>query len=218
MCLVDADLQPVRQVVDTYMAQGERYANRRTSLSSYFDAGFDWIFDEQVLHYSTQGREKSYQLVAEAILRSVASGGSRPKVKEAPKKEPAADKKQPPSQIHSTESLVDQLKAALLDQYGSAKGAFDALSNADGIVGKKEWKRAVLRLLPKLSAQDSKSLRKSLAKRLPKKTDVEAFVRFFNSSVDGAQEVKEEGPESQNQSSLAKLPDEVPEVRTDNLR
>ena len=218
MCLVDADLQPVRQVVDTYMAQGERCANRRTSLSSYFDAGFEWIFHEQVLQYSTQGREKSYQLVAEAILRAVASGGSRPKVKAAPKKEPAADKKQPPSQIHSTESLVDQLKAALLDQYGSAKDAFDALSNADGIVGKKEWKRAVLRLLPKLTVQDNKSLRKSLAKRLPKKTDVEAFVRFFNSTTSDTQEMKAEESESQNHSSLAKLPDEVPEVRTDNLR
>ena len=32
--------------------------------------------------------EKSYQLVAEAILRAVTSGGSRPKVKAAPKKEP----------------------------------------------------------------------------------------------------------------------------------
>ena len=106
----------------------------------------------------------------------------------------------------------------MLDQYGSAKDAFDALGNADGIVGKKEWKRAVLRLLPKLSAQDSKSLRKSLAKQLPKKTDVEAFVRFFNSSADGTQGADEEQSESQNQSSLAKLPDEVPEVCTGNLR
>ena len=57
----------------------------------------------------------------------------------------------------------------------------------------------------------------TLVKRLPKKTDVEAFVRFFTSSADGAQEAKEEKSESQNQSWLAKLPDEVPEVRTDNL-
>ena len=191
--LVDADLQPARQVVDGYIAQG-----------------WNWLFDEQCLHYSTQGREKSYELVAEAILRAVASCGSRAKVKAAPKQEPAG-KKDRKANVHSVESSVDQLKAALLEEFGSAKEAFAVLSNGNQVVGKKEWKHAVSRLLPLLSVQESKSVRK----QLPKKVNIDAFVRFFNDDGDGSEEAAaDEETQTQDKASLAKLPDEVPEVRT----
>ena len=39
------DLQPVRPVVDAYMAQG-----------------YQWLFDEQVIQYNAQGRDKSYEV------------------------------------------------------------------------------------------------------------------------------------------------------------
>ncbi len=79
------------------------------------------------------------------------------------------------------------------------------------MVGKKEWKHAVSRLLPLLSVQESKSVRK----QLPKKVNVDAFVRFFNDDGDGSEEAAaDEESQTQDKASLAKLPDEVPEVRT----
>ena len=61
VCVVDTDKQPARSVVDGYMEKGMR-----------------WLFDEQTLSYSTQGREHFYKLLTAAISRAVAQCAAGP--------------------------------------------------------------------------------------------------------------------------------------------
>ena len=63
ICVVDTDKQPVRQVVDGYMEQVRQTTSlhlARAAVTLSFAQGFGWIFDEQVISYSTQSREHSY--------------------------------------------------------------------------------------------------------------------------------------------------------------
>ena len=79
------------------------------------------------------------------------------------------------SVIHADQNntLVDTFKEALLSKYGSSGKAFNSL-NKNGLVSKKEWKKALTRLMPELTVPQSKSLRK----QLPKNVKLEGFIAF----------------------------------------
>ena len=97
------------------------------------------------------------------------------------------------------------LKKALLSVYGSPQGAFEALSNSEGIMGRKEWKKAVKKT--KLSDHFSGIELKGLRSRLPKLITLSAFCGF----VDGSP-VQGEATEGTEASELAPLPPEVPSL------
>ena len=94
------------------------------------------------------------------------------------------------------------LKKSLLSVYGSAQAAFEALSSSEGIVGRKQWKKAVKKAsLDHFTGIQLKELRSGL----PKLASLSAFVCF----VDGSAAVDESG-ETTEASHLAPLPLEVP--------
>ena len=95
----------------------------------------------------------------------------------------------------------DQLRAALLAKYGSAKQAFKSF-NKDGVVSKREWKRIIKKTVMTMSMADAKLLRKGL----PKKASLREFCAF----VGGSEELEEEATTSEaTDSRFAELPSEV---------
>ena len=87
--------------------------------------------------------------------------------------------------------------------YGSAQAAFEALSSSDGIVGRKQWKKAVKKasLSDDYTGKELKELRSSL----PKLASLSAFCSFVDGSA-----VADESGETAKASHLATLPPEVP--------
>ena len=100
-------------------------------------------------------------------------------------------------------SPLASLKKALLSSYGSAQSAFQALSNSDDVVGRKEWKRGIKKagLAEDFGSKDLKALRSSL----PKITTLSAFCSFLGESP-----VQDEVTQDIESSGLAPLPPEVP--------
>ena len=96
----------------------------------------------------------------------------------------------------------DELRAALLEKYGSAKQAFRSF-NKDGAVTKREWKRIIKKTIAmKMTGEDMKLLRKGL----PKKASLREFCAF----VGGSEELEEEVATSEaTESRFAELPSEV---------
>ena len=114
-------------------------------------------------------------------------------------------------QVHDTEnagdaevasSPEDQLRAALLAKYGSAKQAFKSF-NKDGVVTKREWKRIIKKTVAMtMTGADMKLLRKGL----PKKASLQEFCAF----VGGSEDLDEEVATTETADSrFAKLPPEV---------
>ena len=91
----------------------------------------------------------------------------------------------------------------MLSVYGSAQAAFEALSSSGGVVGRKQWKKAVNKAsLDDYAVKELKELRSGL----PKLTSLSAFCSF----VDAPSAVKDESAETAEASHLAPLPPEVP--------
>ena len=93
-----------------------------------------------------------------------------------------------------------ELKAALLAKFGSAKLAHKSFCK-NGTIGKKEWRRVIRKVLPSMTVEDAKALRK----KLPKNASLAKFVEWIgeeNTSVS-------ESPSSEA-TDLADLPVEVP--------
>ena len=114
-------------------------------------------------------------------------------------------------QVHDTEkpsgaevasAPEDQLRAALIEKYGSAKQAFKSF-NKDGVVTKREWKRIIKKTIPMtMTMADVKLLRKGL----PKKASLREFCAF----VGGSEEFEAEATTSEaTDSRFAELPSEV---------
>ena len=81
------------------------------------------------------------------------------------------------------------LKKSLLSVYGSAQGAFEALSSSDGIVGRKQWKRAVKKA--SLSDHFGSIQLKELRSSLPKLASLSAFCNFVDGSAVALLSVRE---------------------------
>ena len=184
------------------------------------EKGYGYLFDEQVISHTTQGREHSNALIVEATRRAIhlaheqstptRTSSPVPAPAEAPApvpdKAPASVEAAAGVHVDKKVALVDAFKKALLSKHGSAEKAFKSMSK-NGQVSKTEWKKALLRLMPELNVLEFKSLRK----QLPKKLKTKAFIAFVNPTADM---IESEAPSvtGQARTSLADLPNEVPEI------
>ena len=131
-------------------------------------------------------------------------------------KESTPDNKQQKADVHEsdaadTDRLETQLKEKVIAVFGSARAAFDT-NYKNGVVGKKEWKRLLKKVLPSLKPVELKRLRRILPHRMASLD----FCTFIGGSQDTAasstDKVKGYKREEAESSGLASLPPEVPEV------
>ena len=115
-------------------------------------------------------------------------------------------------EVENGSALVDSFRAALLSKYGSAEEAFNSL-NKNGSVSKKEWKKALTRLMPEFTGIESKSVRKML----PKRVNVKAFIVFLD-GAEGAESPVASVKAAKPRAGLAALPHEVPEIPSSFLQ
>ena len=178
VCVIDTDKQPARFVIDGYL-----------------EAGYDFLFAEQVINYSTAYRSQALALILEAIERAT-SKYHKSSSTLIPKKAKIA------SIVHAEVADGNAhgfilLKKALLSKYGSLQEAFDAFSNAEGHFGKKEVKKLIRRMkLKKL---------KKLVKMFPTQIlSVDDFCR----TIEGSSTTQDDGSDSTKTEpfGLAKLP------------
>jgi hypothetical protein len=99
-------------------------------------------------------------------------------------------------------ALVVSFKKALLCKHGTAEKAFKSL-NRNGLVSKKEWKKALMRLMPELNVFEFKRL----AKQMPKKAKKGGFVAFLGGGTEVAESVSA-SVEDRAHDGLAALPNE----------
>ena len=139
-----------------------------------------------MIAYSTQGREHSHTLIVDAIERVHSKETETAKM---PNKA---------GRVHEeVDDLEQELRAALLSGFHSAKAAFTSF-NREGLVGKKEWKKMIRKTLPSISVSKATSLRK----RLPKKANLAQFLAWMGEERESTQETES--------ADLATLPIEVP--------
>ena len=201
-------------------------------MDAYMESGDSFLFDEQVISITTQGREHSHSLIIKAIKRAVQAAYD---IKQTVPAAEAVAEASPPNadrthglendpqmelmRIHKTASddassahskvgnapsADTRIKILLLEQHGSAASVFDALTGKDGNISKKILKKVCKRLLPSSSAEEIKALRKKLQK-LGSVSAVAAFLGAGGSSGSPAKRVT-------GDSHLAALPPEVPQL------
>jgi hypothetical protein len=196
VCVVDCDKQILRSVVDKYMESGDSF-----------------LFDEQVISVTSQAREHSYTLIIEAIKRAP--------VQAAPKRKPTAltpaftSEAQEPQlgRVHDEQDDTPQMElmTALHSKFSSPKVAFCSFSNEEGIIGKKEWRRMIKKMLPTMSQTDVKVLRK----KLPKKVSLVQFCEMMGEVKSNSSHPPAKRKSTSDMSShLAELPGEVPVLPT----
>jgi hypothetical protein len=180
-----------------------------------------YLFDEQVIAYSTQGRESSsYPRIIEAVTRAVKSAFKHKQAKATPAVQEASQPKA--DRIHETEDKGNATNAdishtestadfmvALHSKFDTAKDAFECFSNEEGTIGKKEWRHIVKKMLPVISKADAKALRK----QLPKKVSFTQFCELMDKAQPNKDKQKPAN-ESTLSSHLAHLPGEVPVLPT----
>jgi hypothetical protein len=191
VCVVDCDKQILRTVVDGYLESGDSF-----------------LFDEQVITVTSQSREHGYTVIVEAIKRAVQAAFNRKQTALIPT--PTADAQQL-DRVHDEQDGTPQMElmAALFSNFSSAEAAFEAFSNDEGIIGKKEWRRIVKKTLPALSHVDAKVLRKQLPKKV-------SLVQFFEMMGEAKPKSHPSASKSTSNlpSHLAELPGEVPVLPT----
>jgi hypothetical protein len=194
------------------------------------ESGDSFLFDEQVISMTSQGREHSYSLIIEAIKRAVRASfnckQTRPTQAPAPEPAPALEPapasaavlsasfmddtpQQVEDRVHGAEEDAPDpqsnlvLLTALRIKFSTADAAYSAFSK-HGTIGKKEWRRMIRKTLPRMTIEDAKQL---IKKGLPKKLSRGQFVEWMG-------EEDKKGPMSQTPteeaSNLAGLPIEVP--------
>ena len=197
-------------------------------MDAYMESGDSFLFDEQVISITTQGREHSHSLIIKAIKRAVQAAYD---IKQTVPAAEAVAEASPPNADHTTDPQMElmrihkiasddassahskvanapsadaRIKILLLEQYGSAASVFDALTGKDGNISKKILKKVCKRLLPSSSAEEIKALRKKLQK-LGSVSAVAAFLGAGGSSGSPTKRVT-------GDSHLAALPPEVPQL------
>ena len=148
-----------------------------TILTRYMEKDYGFLFDEQVISYTAQSREFANALIVAATRRAIQMAHQQHKQQQQQEEE---QQQQPPppaptkaaanedaAVIHADQSnvLVDTFKENLLSKYGSSEKAFHSM-NKKGVVSKKEWKKALMRLMPDVTVEQMKSLRKQLPKKV----------------------------------------------------
>ena len=223
ICVVDADRQTQREVIDCYM-----------------EKGFGWLFDSQascspiclsilrltshrtrqVISYNSQGRDHAIDLIISAIKRAIQYCHRTDTLTTIKSKESTPEDKQndkpKDTDVHesnaSIDALVSQLKEKVIAVFGSARSAFEAHSK-DGVVGKKELKKLLKQVLPSLKQGEAKRLKKILSS---KRMSLPEFCLFIGGSEETTDTAKMNN--EPKASGLALLPPEVPEVRRHPLK
>ena len=99
-------------------------------MDKYMESGDSFLFDEQVISVTSQGREHSYTLIIEAIKRAVQAASKRKSTVLTPA---ATSEAQNPQLgcVHDEQDDTPQMElmAALYSKFGTAKAAFDTFSN-----------------------------------------------------------------------------------------
>jgi hypothetical protein len=194
VCLVDCDKQTLRSVIDKYMEGGDSF-----------------LFDEQVISVTSQGREHSYSLIIEAIKRAVQEAFKRKRTALTPP--PTSEALEPQlDRVHDDQDETPQMElmAALHAKFSTAKAAFGSFSNEEGTIGKKEWRRMIKKMLPTMLQADCKMLRK----KLPKKVSLVQFCELMGEDKPKGKQASADESTLHPPSHLAKLPDEVPVLPT----
>ena len=163
----------------------------------------------KVISYNSQGRDHAIDLIISAIKRAIQYC---PTIKA---KQSAPEEKHQKEEVHETDAadtdgLVSQLKQTVVAVFGSARAAFDAHSK-DGLLGKKEFRKLIKKVLPSLEPDEAKRLRKGL----PNKMTSLDFCSFIDGPEDAASSTSKAkaGKHAKDEvSGLAALPPEVPEV------
>jgi hypothetical protein len=189
LCVVDTDKQTVRSVVDYY-----------------FEGGQSYLFAEQVIIFTTQGREHCHGLIIEAIKRAVqtiAKSAEPAPPPEIDRIHEVDEESGTPENAAGPDALTE-LKAALLSKFGSAKAAFSSFSK-DGQISKREWRKVIRKMMSTLSNEDSKTLRKQLPKRVN-------GVQFSELLGEAKVEYTKQSESPSEASGLAALPAECPRL------
>jgi hypothetical protein len=171
------------------------------------ESGHAHLFDEQVIAYSTQGREHSHGLIVEAIARAVQSTFRQKQIvpeAKAPQSEGTTDCVHEPDDDSQTE-----LMAALHSKFGTAKAAFDLFSNADRI-SKKGWRRMIKKMLPTMSKAEVKKLKK----KLPETVSLAQFTKLMGEVKPKDEQAAASKSTPHESSHLAELPGDVPVLPT----
>ena len=209
ICLLDIDRQPARPLIDSLM-----------------EKNYGWLFDRQVVSYSTQGRDHSYVLIADAVKQAI-QDSSVTKQEPLPQ-EQQVQEKGPSMRIHdipsdddsSASNKVDstvesQFKAAVILMFKSPEAAFNKLTgdmSSAGISSKVFLKALKLLGLTKMPKESRRALRKTISG--PSKLITrEAWLAFMGGGNDG----KANGRNATGHSkelALAMLPAEVPECKS----
>jgi hypothetical protein len=159
---------------------------QRSIISQYLELGFDHIFSEQVVGYTSENRKVAFGKISKGIIRAVAALNM-----------PSAPK------IHKDSSDNDQLfRQLVLKHYTNADSAFSAFEGDDGLLGRKDFKKLVRSVGMKIDDANRKQLRKRITSK--KAIDRGSFVAFVcngESSTNVAAVVA-----SSNTDGLAALP------------
>jgi hypothetical protein len=187
--VVDADQQTPRQVIDTYA-----------------EKGFGWLFSEQVVTYSMQSREKSYELIISAIRRAVEHCK-------------ANDTSGAGSGIHDKAAsfvetdFEERFKSLILSRYSSVHEAWNAFNvSGKGSLSRSDFKRVVSKTLGLQSVADAdrKELRSKLDPLQTKRVTYDALLAFMSDNQQkGAP--KEMG-QTKDKLPLLPLPMDVPNL------
>ena len=155
-------------------------------------------------------------MIISAIKRAIEFCRSHDTLTVAVKKSEGSktEDKQKKADVHESDAtgidgLESKFRAAVVAVFGSARVAFDACSK-DRVVGKKEMKKLLKKVLPSLKQTETKQLKK----RVPSKMSLREFCSFIGGPEDTASnkdKVQADSKEADS-SGLPSLPPEVPEV------
>ena len=213
ICVVDADKQTQREVIDCYMEKGFGWLfEAQVTCSSFvLSTGIDTICTRKVISHSTQSRDASIDLMISAIIRAIEYCHTHDTLTATAKQK----EKEQTTDVHesnavSIDGLESQLKERVVAVFGSARAAFDAHST-NGAMGKRELKKLIKRILPSLKQGKAKRLRKILPERMSS-LDFCSFIGGPEDTATNKEKVKDEKCKEPDSSGLAPLPPEVPEV------
>jgi hypothetical protein len=196
------------------------------------ESGDSFLFDEQVIAITSQGREHSYTLIIDAIKRAIRASfksqqttpipslapqstperihdlDSEPESKTDDKRvhEATEEEKGAKSSSPSDEQNVQALKAALLAKFGSPNDKVWQAFSKDGAIGKKEWRKVIRKTMPTITQAEIKTLRKVL----PKSVNLVEFSDWLGGDKGQKKKAKTESiSPTTDESHLADLPVEV---------
>jgi hypothetical protein len=146
--------------------------HQRSIISQYQELGFDHIFSEQVVGYTSENRKVAFDKISKGIARAITAQNSKAAVvKKTKKTKPSASK------IHKDGTDNDQLFRQLVLKHYTDAGSVFSVFQGDGVIGRKAFKKLVQSVGMKIDEDDRKQLRKRITSK--KAIDRNSFVAFF---------------------------------------